>query len=140
MISINPAEAHRFLKGWKLPGKVIRQALHTAERIDQKWDAVSMYEAGEETLLAASAIRSLRDKQAIDEEQLAEIRQSYQALPIKSLKDLAVSGSDLLNFRKKPAGKWVSDDLKRIERAVLNGELANQKKAIEEWLDSCSQI
>lgn len=30
-------------------------------------------------------------------------------------------------FRKKPAGKWVSDDLKRIERAVLNGELANQK-------------
>jgi tRNA nucleotidyltransferase (CCA-adding enzyme) len=51
-----------------------------------------------------------------------------------------VSGSDLLNFRKKPAGKWVSDDLKRIERAVLSGELANQKKAIEEWLDSCSQI
>ncbi|MCJ2146169.1 CCA tRNA nucleotidyltransferase [Bacillus paralicheniformis] len=140
MISIDPAEAHRFLKGWKLPGKVIKQALLTAERIDQKWDAVSMYEAGEETLLSASAIRSLRDKQAIDEKRLAEIRQSYHALPIKSLKDLAVSGSDLLNFRKKPAGKWVSDDLKRIERAVLNGELANQKKAIEEWLDSCSQI
>ncbi|KFM91262.1 CCA tRNA nucleotidyltransferase [Bacillus paralicheniformis] len=140
MISLDSAEAHRFLKGWKLPGKVIKQALLTAERIDQKWDAVSMYEAGEETLLSASAIRSLRDKQAIDEKQLAEIRQSYRALPIKSLKDLAVSGSDLLNFRKKPAGKWVSDDLKRIERAVLSGELANQKKAIEEWLDSCSQI
>jgi tRNA nucleotidyltransferase (CCA-adding enzyme) len=30
MISLDSAEAHRFLKGWKLPGKVIKQALLTA--------------------------------------------------------------------------------------------------------------
>ncbi|MED1740971.1 CCA tRNA nucleotidyltransferase [Bacillus swezeyi] len=140
MMSIDTAEAHDFLKAWKLPGKVIKQAAQVVGRIDQQWDVLAMYEAGEETLISACTIQMLKDDQAVYERRLAEVRKAYQALPIKSLKDLAVTGGDLLRVRKKPPGKWVADDLKRIERAVLNGELANQKKAIEEWLDSCNQI
>lgn len=109
-------------------GKVIKQAAQVAGRIDQQWDVLAMYEAGEETLISACTIQMLKDDQAVDERRLAEVRKAYQALPIKSLKDLAVTGGDLLRVREKPPGKWVADDLKRIERAVLNGELANQKK------------
>ncbi|MEC1503277.1 CCA tRNA nucleotidyltransferase [Bacillus sonorensis] len=139
MVSIDAADAPAFLKSWKLPGKIIKQAVHVAESIEKKWDRLSMYEAGEETLLSACKIHMLKEKGEIDDRRLSEIRQAYMELPIKSLKDLAVTGGDLLNLRNKPPGKWVSEDLKQIELAVLKGELANQKKAIEEWLDACSQ-
>ncbi|MEC3609029.1 CCA tRNA nucleotidyltransferase [Bacillus glycinifermentans] len=139
MMSIDDARSHAFLKAWKLPGKVIKQAVEVGSRINQKWDRLSMYEAGEETLLSACAIHMLKKAGQIDERRLAEIRQAYSELPIKSLKDLAVTGGDLLQMRNKPPGKWVSEDLKRIEHAVLMGELANQKKAIEEWLNECNQ-
>ncbi|MFN2745617.1 CCA tRNA nucleotidyltransferase [Bacillus sp. z60-18] len=139
LMSIDPADAHGFLKEWKLPGKVIKQAVQTAARIGQKWDVASMYEAGEETLISALTIQMLNECREVDQRRLAEVRQAYEALPIKSLKDLAVTGGDLVNFRKKAPGKWVSEDLKRIEQAVLHGKLANRKKAIEEWLKGCNQ-
>ncbi|MDA1475294.1 CCA tRNA nucleotidyltransferase [Bacillus changyiensis] len=138
-LAIHPDQAQTFLKAWKLPGKVIQEALKITGYIDQHWDRLAMYQAGEETLISAVMIHMLKENQSIDRRKLAEVRQSYQRLPIKSLKDLAVTGNDLILMKNNPPGKWVSEDLTRIEQAVLCGELDNQKKAIEEWLDKCNQ-
>nr|WGD74769.1 CCA tRNA nucleotidyltransferase [Bacillus subtilis] len=132
-------DAPLFLKGWKLPGKVIKEAIHIADTFGQSLDAMTMYRAGEKALLSVAKISRLRQNEKLDEKKLKDIQYAYQNLPIKSLKDLDITGKDLLALRNRPAGKWVSEELQRIEQAVVTGKLSNQKKHIEEWLKTCGQ-
>ncbi|AIC98643.1 CCA-adding enzyme [Bacillus subtilis] len=132
-------DAPLFLKAWKLPGKVIKEAIHIADTFGQSLDAMTMYRAGEKALLSAAKISQLRQNEKLDEKKLKDIQYAYQNLPIKSLKDLDITGKDLLALRNRPAGKWVSEELQRIEQAVVTGKLSNQKKHIEEWLKTCGQ-
>lgn len=132
-------DAPLFLKAWKLPGKVIKEAIHIADTFGQSLDAMTMYRAGEKALLSAAKISRLRQNEKLDEKKLKDIQYTYQNLPIKSLKDLDITGKDLLALRDQPAGKWVSEELQRIEQAVVTGKLSNQKKHIEEWLKTCGQ-
>ncbi|UYO30419.1 CCA tRNA nucleotidyltransferase [Bacillus halotolerans] len=138
-LQIDLKEAMLFLKAWKLPGKVMKEAAHIADTFGQSLDAMSMYKAGEKALLSAVKISMLRQTKQLNGERLKEVREAYQSLPIKSLKDLAITGRDLLALRNQPAGKWVSEELQRIEQAVVTGKLSNQKEHIEEWLKTCDQ-
>ncbi|MCY8104346.1 CCA tRNA nucleotidyltransferase [Bacillus mojavensis] len=138
-LQIELKDAMLFLKAWKLPGKVMKEAAHIADTFGQSLDAMSMYKAGEKALLSAVKISMLRHTKQLNGERLKEVREAYQSLPIKSLKDLAITGRDLLALRNQPAGKWVSEELQRIEQAVVTGKLSNQKKHIEEWLKTCDQ-
>ncbi|MEG7356310.1 CCA tRNA nucleotidyltransferase [Bacillus vallismortis] len=138
-LEIDLKDAPLFLKAWKLPGKVMKEAIHIAYTFGQSLDAMSMYEAGEKALLSAARISQLRQNERLDEEKLKDIQNAYQSLPIKNLKDLDITGKDLLALRNRPAGQWVSEELQRIEQAVLTGKLSNQKKHIEEWLKTCGQ-
>ncbi|MEG7333034.1 CCA tRNA nucleotidyltransferase [Bacillus sp. 0102A] len=138
-LEIDLKDAPLFLKAWKLPGKVMKEAIHIAYTFGQSLDAISMYKAGEKALLSAAKISQLRQNEKLDEEKLKDIQNAYQSLPIKSLKDLDITGKDLLALRNRPAGQWVSEELQRIEQAVLTGKLSNQKKHIEEWLKTCGQ-
>lgn len=138
-LQIDLKEAMLFLKAWKLPGKVMKEAAHIADTFGQSLDAMSMYKAGEKALLSAVKISMLRQTKQLNGERLKEVREAYQSLPIKSLQDLAITGRDLLALRNQPAGKWVSEELQRIEQAVVTGKLSNQKEHIEEWLKTCDQ-
>lgn len=117
----------------------MKEAAHIADTFGQSHDAMSMYKAGEKALLSAVKISMLRQTKQLNGERLKEVREAYQSLPIKSLKDLAITGRDLLALRNQPAGKWVSEELQRIEQAVVTGKLSNQKEHIEEWLKTCDQ-
>ncbi|MFB0635147.1 CCA tRNA nucleotidyltransferase [Bacillus rugosus] len=138
-LEVDLKDAPLFLKAWKLPGKVMKEAVHIAHTFGQRLDAMSMYKAGGKSLLSAAKISQLRQNEKLDEEKLKDIQYAYQSLPIKSLKDLDITGKDLLALRNWPAGKWVSEELQRIEQAVVTGKLSNQKKHIEEWLKTCGQ-
>ncbi len=118
---------------------MIKEAIHIADTFGQSLDAMTMYRAGEKALLSAAKISQLRQNEKLDEKKLKDIQYAYQNLPIKSLKDLDITGKDLLALRNRPAGKWVSEELQRIEQAVVTGKLSNQKKHIEEWLKTCGQ-
>ncbi|MGG1245454.1 CCA tRNA nucleotidyltransferase [Bacillus spizizenii] len=138
-LEIDLKDAPLFLKAWKLPGKVMKEAIHIAHTFGQSLDAMSMYKAGEKSIVAAAKISQLRQNKRLDDEKLKDIQNTYQSLPIKSLKDLDFTGKDLLALRNRPAGKWVSEELQQIEQAVVTGKLSNQKKHIEEWLKTCAQ-
>ncbi|UTL71064.1 CCA tRNA nucleotidyltransferase [Bacillus halotolerans] len=138
-LQIDLKEAMLFLKAWKLPGKVMKEAAHIADTFGQSLDAMSMYKAGEKALLSAVKISMLRQTKQLNGERLKEVREAYQSLPIKSLKEPAITGRDLLALRNQPAGKWVSEELQRIEQAVVTGKVSNQKEHIEEWLTTCDQ-
>lgn len=138
-LEIDLKDAPLFLKAWKLPGKVMKEAIHISHTFGQSLDTMSMYKAGEKSLLSAAKISQLRQNEKLDDEKLKDIQNTYQNLPIKSLRDLDITGKDLLALRNRPAGKWVSEELQRIEQAVVTGKLSNQKKHIEEWLKTCGQ-
>ncbi|REJ16517.1 MAG: CCA tRNA nucleotidyltransferase [Caldibacillus debilis] len=127
----------RFLKEWRLPTKKIKEiyriydAFH--DRLSKEWDLYGVYTYGLETSLSAEKIHSLWNGEELDK-QLARVRELYEKLPIKSRKELQVNGNDLLLWKNKGGGKWVEEDLRRIEKAVISGEVENDKRSIKEWL------
>ncbi|MED5075327.1 CCA tRNA nucleotidyltransferase, partial [Anoxybacillus geothermalis] len=63
-----------------------------------------------------------------------ELRRRFASLPIKTKGELAVNGKDVIEWAGKPAGPWVKETLDAIWRAVVNGEVENEKERIYEWL------
>ncbi|MGY5190307.1 UNVERIFIED_CONTAM: CCA tRNA nucleotidyltransferase, partial [Bacillus amyloliquefaciens DSM 7 = ATCC 23350] len=86
--------------------------------------AEEMCRAGE-ALWAAGTIGMLKKHKTIDERKLKEVQSLYEELPIKRLRDRDISGADLMELRNRRAGKWVAEELSRIEEAVLAGKLPN---------------
>lgn len=68
-----------------------------------------------------------------DEVSLNDFEQAKERLPIQSLKDLSVSGQDLLKWANVRGGRWVGEWMKKIERAVLHGQCENNRDFIKEW-------
>lgn len=64
---------------------------------------------------------------SITKEQAAELRNAIEAMPVKSLKELAVTGHDLQEVFCRPAGPWLSAMLKRLLHAAAVKLVANQK-------------
>ncbi|MEK4548403.1 CCA tRNA nucleotidyltransferase [Bacillus sp. FSL L8-0173] len=137
-LGLCPKSAEAFLKQWKLPGKVIKKAVQIISVYPAQLEAEAMYRAGE-ALLSAVKIGMLKKHKTIDEQKLKEVQSLYEKLPIKSLRDLDISGADLMELRNRRAGKWVAEELRRIEEAVLAGKLSNRKHDIKEWLASWDQ-
>lgn len=63
------------------------------------------------------------------------LRIKKEQLPIKARQDIQVTGHDLIQwFPSFQKGKWISQTLERIERAILLKELVNDKNEIKEWV------
>ncbi|MFS0656552.1 CCA tRNA nucleotidyltransferase [Bacillus sp. 179-C3.3 HS] len=138
-LGLNETEALSFLKEWKLSTKLLKEAMAISKHVDCHWDAEKMFEAGEHVLLSSLKITQLKHERRVIFDELEAIKRSYDALPIKKLNELAVSGKDLMAFRQKTSGKWIADELHAVKKAVLQNRLVNRKEAIEEWLNACDQ-
>lgn len=139
LLGLDEAEAAVFLKEWKLSTKLLKDAVAISQYVDCDWDAENMFEAGEHVLLSSLKITQLKHERRIFFDELEAAKRSYDALPIKKLQDLAVSGKDLMAFRQKSSGKWIAEELEFVKKAVLQNRLENRKEAIEEWLTACDQ-
>ncbi|MFV0560878.1 MAG: CCA tRNA nucleotidyltransferase [Enterococcus sp.] len=130
-LTLSDTQIRPFLKAWKCSNQLIKevQALVTGlhERLTtgtlSKW---SLYQLGEERALKVEEMSEFFD-QLID---LENIRIRYQELPIKSLSELAVNGTILLNEIQKKPGKWVSDLLFVCEQSVIEGDLVNEQESL----------
>src|SRR5699024_12751345 len=59
----------------------------------------------------------------------------YKNLPITSRKEMNFDGNDLLNtISTKSKGPWMSELLQKIEKEIVFNRLANENKAIKEWI------
>jgi tRNA nucleotidyltransferase (CCA-adding enzyme) len=139
MLAVPFEESQAFLRQWKLSAKIFNQAAAIQKHLHTTWDEYSLYKAGIDTTLSAERIRMLHSEGKIDEEHLQYLLKRYQRLPIKSNKDLAVDGNDLMEFFQKKPGKWIAETLEKIEKAVIDGSLENGREAIKEWLKQCNQ-
>ncbi|MCM3088241.1 CCA tRNA nucleotidyltransferase [Bhargavaea ginsengi] len=63
----------------------------------------------------------------------AALARMKNELPIRSLKDLAVTGNDLIGWYGRKGGPWVKEWLGNIEEAVVTGRLMNTREDIKGW-------
>lgn len=62
-----------------------------------------------------------------------ELVKRKKTLPIQSIRDLAVSGKDLIEWAGVKAGRWTGEWIGKIEHAVLHELCENNPIKIREW-------
>ncbi|SHS34529.1 polynucleotide adenylyltransferase [Mycobacteroides abscessus subsp. abscessus] len=141
LIQKGEKEIKQFLSSFRFSNKRVQQISYMSkwlsERFRNSWSIESVYACGKETALQVEKIyqayQSKVDSFAVD-----RLQAIIDALPIHSLSDIKVSGSDLIEWKQKKAGPWVKDVLKEIETEILSGRLENDNEVIKEWVTKCS--
>jgi tRNA nucleotidyltransferase (CCA-adding enzyme) len=63
----------------------------------------------------------------------------YDKLPIRHRSEMAVTGSDIMLWYNQTGGPWLKDTLIKVEHAIVEGRIDNDKHKIKEWLMECNQ-
>lgn len=134
-------EVGRFLNQWKLPVKKIReiQAIYqwTQFRMEHEWSKMEIFEAGKGNMVHAQRlVNVLLDKET--NESIGQCLKRYENLPIKSRREVAFTGTDLMELLNRQAGPWIKEYLSLIEKTILEGQLVNQPEKIREWVLECN--
>ncbi|AYA76818.1 CCA tRNA nucleotidyltransferase [Bacillus sp. Y1] len=134
-------EIKQFFIGLRFSNKRVQQIANLSkwlsERSRNSWSIESVYASGKETALQVEKIYQAYQRK-VDPLAFANLQTIIEALPIHSLADVKVSGSDLIEWKQKNAGPWVKDVLKEIETEILHGRLENKNEVIKEWVTKCS--
>ncbi|PPA71243.1 CCA tRNA nucleotidyltransferase [Jeotgalibacillus proteolyticus] len=128
-------DTEAFLKEWRLSNKRIAYIKKLTElyhlRALEDWEPYRVYHAGESISLETEMLYSVIHHQPADKSKIQEI---WEALPIKDKSELDVNGRDLVSWSGRKSGRWVGDALQKIERAVIEKELLNDKIEIKKWV------
>ena len=65
-----------------------------------------------------------------------KINTMYANLPIKSQKEIKISGKDISNILNKKPGKYINKITEDIEKAIINNQLDNKYEEIKEFIIS----
>ncbi|EAF2519956.1 CCA tRNA nucleotidyltransferase [Listeria monocytogenes] len=133
VVAIKPNNVNAFLKAWKLPNKTIQlvnKAYQDALKMKETWLTDELYHAGKAVFSLVNELNVIRGQ----ENNQHKLSQAYEALPIHSKKDLAITGADLLKWSGESAGPWVKETLDKVECSVLSNEINNEKIQIKRWL------
>ncbi|OQP05901.1 CCA tRNA nucleotidyltransferase [Geobacillus sp. 46C-IIa] len=131
-------ESRPFLRAWKLPNKVIDEAgaiLAALAAVPEPaaWTNEQLFLAGLKRVLSVETVRAALTGKP-PEPQHETLRRRFAALPVKTKGELVVNGKEVIEWIGKPAGPWVKETLDAIWRAVVNGEVENEKERIYAWL------
>ncbi|MBC1807032.1 CCA tRNA nucleotidyltransferase [Listeria sp. FSL L7-0993] len=133
VVAVKPSNVTSFLKAWKLPNKTIQlvnKAYQDALDMKETWQTEELYHAGQSVFSLVNELNVLRGQ----EDKQQALKKAYEALPIHSKKDLAITGADLLKWSGENAGPWVKETLDKLECAILSSEINNEKNQIKRWL------
>ena len=141
-LQLNGKAVSAFLRDWRLSVKEMKKIQHLlfylGKRFEQEWTVYDLYRAGSEAIESVEKLFLLVNNRK-EPDRIENLLAQYQNLPIKTSKDVAVTGSDLMEWFKQSGGPWVKEKLFKIEQAILDGEVVNKKEEIKEWLSQCSQ-
>ncbi|QFT89374.1 CCA-adding enzyme [Bacillus sp. THAF10] len=129
-------DVEEFLQEWKLPKKIIKTVSENILYIklvqEEGWTKELLYRAG---LDQALEVHLVLVKLGLDEAcSKEEILEMIQSLPIKSQQDIVINGNDVLQLAEKRRGKWMSQLVQDMERALLYQEVLNERAALKEWV------
>ncbi|MEH7224309.1 CCA tRNA nucleotidyltransferase [Bacillus sp. JJ1566] len=135
---LNKDDIKTFLRQWKLPNKIIEQAVKNVvcleKVLQQGWSKRYLYDCGAQSIQQVERILRV-----LGEHQEVSPYQEFCKLPIKQRSDLLITGEDLLLWFNQKPGKWVAELYETVENGVLENKVENSKEKIKEWLLSCNQ-
>ncbi len=85
-----------------------------------------MFDTGDRLLLSANRVAAMFG-QSLEE---LDLRDRYQALPIKSTKELAVNGGQLIKLAHVKPGPKMGQILYQLQQRVLDRSLPNDQNAL----------
>ncbi len=135
-------DAEQFLREWRLPVKQIKEIQlilsFLATRLEQEWTTYQLYSA---QLIASLSVERLYHviNGSRSERSVLALVEMYNSMSIKERTDLNITGSDILAWDNRKGGPWIHESLLKIEHAVLEGLVENEKLKIKEWLLKCNQ-
>ncbi|MGX7029932.1 CCA tRNA nucleotidyltransferase [Vagococcus zengguangii] len=134
LLEIDENNCGMFLKKWKLSNKLIETTkkvlLAVRYRLIHQWNVERLYALNEEQVILTEHVLQVLAQPHDCKQALS----AYRALPIHSLKDLAVSGSDLIKHLEQQPGPWLGETLKELESAVLINNVSNEKASLLAYL------
>lgn len=101
-------------------------------RSERPYSPMDAYRLPEPALISGTRFAYLTGKSGMPDDSDA-ISSLKKGLPISSLRDLAITGNDLIAWSGKKGGPWVKQWLANIEEAVVNGYLKNTREDIKGW-------
>lgn len=140
---LSVTQTNDFLRKWKLPVKKMKE-IHlilegVRKRENEIWTRYSLFEQG---LTRAQRIERLycvlKNKEL--ETSLDVLQKMWNGLSIHTIKELAVSGKDLMDWTKKKGGPWVKEELNFILDGVLEGQVENSLSDIKRWWENCKRM
>jgi len=132
-----------FLRQWKFSNKKIKDIvavlLTIRTRKEKDWDTVLLYKTGIHIAEMAERVYEAMIE-SYDYTSVKRVQTLFEALPIKNRQEMNVTGNDLLNWANKKPGPWVAEMIQKIEEAIVQGNIVNEKECIREWLQECNLL
>lgn len=128
---------YSLFKKWKM-SKAMQKEIFSLltwlrNRIQQEWSLFTLYQAGLEQALKVNRVLNCIKGQNLSTS-YSHLTSKYETLPIKGREDLCVNGHDLLQWTGKKSGPWIKEMIEKIEKAVIERKINNNKETIKEWL------
>lgn len=137
LILIDKEPVDGFLRAWKTPLRIIKavKKIYVAYQLrkEQSWTKEMVYYNGYDTCISTEKIYSVLHHLPI-QQNVQMVKNIWADLPINSREQLAISGYDLMNWANQKSGPWIKETLEKIEKAIINKEIDNDKSKIKEWL------
>ncbi|MEO2076413.1 MAG: CCA tRNA nucleotidyltransferase [Bacillus sp. (in: firmicutes)] len=131
-----------YLRNWRLPLKEIKEIQlilqFTRLRLVQEWTLPQLFTAGKDVIISVEKLYQTISHLKRDET-INHWVDRYERLPIKEKSEVDVTGSDIMDWFNKSGGPWLKETLTKIENAILEEIVPNDKQEIKEWLMKCSQ-
>lgn len=117
----------------------IQQIVKAVQLREQRFfSTVYLYQFSEETLVTAEKFVKILFP-TIETTDSTTIVEMKKALPIQSIKELSITGNDLMKWLDKPGGPWLKEMINEIVQAILHKEIDNHPEQIKEWIKNESR-
>jgi tRNA nucleotidyltransferase (CCA-adding enzyme) len=147
LLNKQEAELETWLQSLRYSRQVIRTCIRLRQVIEEcRTIGFQNYTPGDQTFicklrqqlfwygveLTRQALRILAILENVDESVLDEgfVDRVYQDMPIHSLSELAVKGSELLRQFQRTPGPWIQDTLRKLTEYILCNDIRNEKDVL----------
>ena len=108
-----------------------KQVLEAYERMQKGWERIDYLRFDLDILQTAYQFAVWQH--STPSFSMDDIAERKKALPIQHPSELAISGTDLMNWSTKKGGPWIKIVLDAALLAVVNNQVANEQQQLKEW-------